>query len=603
MTAVADHTSPAPEACALQGRSLVAGRAEGELLFAEMGLSFWGGVDPFTGEVIDRHHPLSGQNLAGRVLAIPSGRGSCTGSSVMMELLSGEHAPSALVLAEADEILTLGVLVAELLFQRSIAVLCIGHEAFTHMRGQAYARLDGDRLQLYPQRPADARPTGVASIHQQPLFASALQLSESDRALLDGRHGKAAQVAMQLVLRMAELQGASELLDVTQAHIDGCIYTGPASLRFAEQLVAWGASVRVPTTLNSISVDQRRWRALGIDATFGEPASALGDAYMAMGAQLSFTCAPYLLDSAPAEGEQIVWAESNAVVYANSVLGARTLKYPDYLDICIALTGRAPNVGCHQDEHRLTSLQIELPPLGELDDAFYPLLGYHVGLLCGSRIPLVRGLEKAQPNLDDLKAFGAAFATSSAAPLFHIAGVTPEALQAEHVIHSGQPVPTERVTLADLHRSWDELNSADEAAVGLVALGNPHFSLSEFTRLATLCRGLSKHPDVSLVVTCGRAILEQARAAGHIAVLEAFGATLVTDTCWCMLGEPVVPTGCRTLMTNSGKYAHYAPGLVGRSVHFASLAECVDAACSGQASGRLPHWLQPASPVENPTHV
>ena len=332
-----------------------------------MGLSFWGGVDPFTGEVIDRHHPLSGQKLAGRVLAIPSGRGSCTGSSVMMELLSGEHAPSALVLAEADEILTLGVLVAELLFQRSIAVLCIGHAAFTRLRGQAYARLDGERLQLYPQRPADARPTGVTALHQQQPFASALQLSESDRALLDGRQGKAAQVAMQLVLRMAELQGASELLDVTQAHIDGCIYTGPASLRFAEQLVAWGARVRVQTTLNSISVDQRRWRALGIDAAFGEPASALGDAYMAMGAQLSFTCAPYLLDSAPARGEQIVWAESNAVVYANSVLAARTLKYPDYLDICIALTGRAPKVGCHLDEQRMASLQIELPELAELD--------------------------------------------------------------------------------------------------------------------------------------------------------------------------------------------------------------------------------------------
>lgn len=603
MTAVADHTLPAPEACALQGRSLVTGCAEGELLFAEMGLSFWGGVDPFTGEVIDRHHPLSGQKLAGRVLAIPSGRGSCTGSSVMMELLSGEHAPSALVLAEADEILTLGVLVAELLFQRSIAVLCIGHAAFTRLRGQAYARLDGERLQLYPQRPADARPTGVTALHQQQPFASALQLSESDRALLDGRQGKAAQVAMQLVLRMAELQGASELLDVTQAHIDGCIYTGPASLRFAEQLVAWGARVRVPTTLNSISVDQRRWRALGIDAAFGEPASALGDAYMAMGAQLSFTCAPYLLDSAPARGEQIVWAESNAVVYANSVLAARTLKYPDYLDICIALTGRAPKVGCHLDEQRMASLQIELPALAELDDAFYPLLGYHVGLLCGSHIPLVCGLEKAQPSLDDLKAFGAAFATSSAAPLFHIAGVTPEARDPQQVIHNGRALPTERVSLADLRRSWDELNSADEAEVGLIALGNPHFSLSEFSRLAELCAGRSKHAQVSLVITCGRAVLEQARDAGHIAPLQAFGATLLTDTCWCMLGEPVVPTGCRTLMTNSGKYAHYAPGLVGRAVHFASLAECVDAACSGQASGRVPRWLQPASPVENPTHV
>lgn len=603
MTAVADHTSPAPEARALQGRSLVAGRAEGALLFADMGLSFWGGVDPFTGEVIDRHHPLSGQNLAGRVLAIPSGRGSCTGSSVMMELLSGEQAPSALVLAEADEILTLGVLVAELLFQRSIAVLCVGHDAFASLRGQAYARLDGEQLQLYPQRPADARPTGVTTLHERPAFASSLALHDGDRALLDGSHGKAAQVAMQLVLRMAELQGASELLDVTQAHIDGCIYTGPASLRFAEQLVAWGASVRVPTTLNSISVDQRRWRALGIDAAFGEPASALGDAYMAMGAQLSFTCAPYLLDGAPAQGEQIVWAESNAVVYANSVLGARTLKYPDYLDICIALTGRAPNVGCHQDEHRLASLQIELPEFDELDDAFYPLLGYHVGLLCGSRIPLVRGLEQAQPSLDDLKAFGAAFATSSAAPLFHIAGVTPEARHPERVIHSDAVATSQRIDLDDLRRSWDELNSARDAAVGLIALGNPHFSLSEFARLATLCRGLSKHPDVSLVITCGRAILEQARAAGYLATLEAFGATLVTDTCWCMLGEPVVPTGCHTLMTNSGKYAHYAPGLVGRSVHFASLAECVDAACSGQASGRLPRWLQPASPVENPTHV
>jgi len=398
----------------LQGRSLIAGRAEGELLFADMGLSFWGGVDPFSGEVIDRHHPLSGQNLAGRVLAIPSGRGSCTGSSVMMELLSGEHAPSALVLAEADEILTLGVLVAELLFQRSIAVLCIGHEAFAQLRGQAYAGVDGERLQLYPQRPADARPTGVASLAEQRPFSTQLSLSESDQALLDGAQGKAAQVAMQLVLRMAELQGASELLDVTQAHIDGCIYTGPASLRFAEQLVVWGAKVQVPTTLNSISVDQRRWRALDIDAAFGEPASALGDAYMAMGAQLSFTCAPYLLDSAPAEGEQIVWAESNAVVYANSVLGAKTLKYPDYLDICIALTGRAPKVGCHLDEQRKAALRIELPALDGLDDAFYPLLGYHVGLLCGSQIPLICGLERAQPTLDDLKAFGAAFATSSA---------------------------------------------------------------------------------------------------------------------------------------------------------------------------------------------
>ena len=583
----------------LEGRSLVDGCASAPLLYAEVGLSFWGGVDPFSGEVIDRHHPLSGECLAGRVLAIPSGRGSCTGSSVLMELISNGHAPAALVLAEADEILTLGVLVAQTLFQRSLPVLCIGKEAFGQLRGKAFARVDGTGLSLYDSTPDDTpaprndRPTEDAH--------SSIELTAHDRALLDGSQGKAAQVAMQIVLRMAHIQGAKYLVDITQAHIDGCIYTGPASLRFAQQLVAWGAKVRVPTTLNSISVDQRRWRELGIDPALGVPASALGDAYIAMGAQLSFTCAPYLLDSAPKAGEQIVWAESNAVVYANSVLGARTLKYPDYLDICIALTGRAPLIGCHLEDQRKARLHIEVPPLSNLDDSFYPLLGYHIGALAGSRIPLVSGLQQQHPNLDDLKAFGAAFATTSAAALFHIAGVTPEALDPTRVIDG--PLPVFKLSLEELRLSWQELNSARDARVDVVSLGNPHFSLSEFARLASLCQGRHRHPDVVLAITCGRTVLEQARVAGYVAVIEAFGAVIVSDTCWCMLGEPVIPPAARNLMTNSGKYAHYAPGLVGRRVHFASLAECVDAACSATASGRLPQWLQAAASLENAPHV
>lgn len=591
-----------PRSTFLTGRSLVAGAAQGALLFADVGLSFWGGVDSATGEVIDRHHPLSGEYLAGCVLAIPSGRGSCTGSSVLMELISNGHAPAALVLAEPDEILTLGVLVAQTIFERSLPVLCIGQEAFAALRGGAFARVENTEVSVFDQPPGDAWQA-IDSPLQKDATHTSIELTEHDQALLDGELGKAAQVAMQIVLRMAELQGARRLVDVTQAHIDGCIYTGPASLRFARQLVQWGAKVRVPTTLNSISVDQRRWRELGVDPALGEPASALGDAYMAMGAQLSYTCAPYLLDSAPKAGEQIVWAESNAVVYANSVLGARTLKYPDYLDICIALTGRAPLIGCHLDAQRKARLQIELPALDDLDDAFYPLLGYHIGALAGSRVPLVLGLEKRKPSLDDLKAFGAAFATTSAAPLFHIAGVTPEAIDPAQVLEAGTRIPVEKIRLQDLMLSWRELNSARDPRVDVVSLGNPHFSLGEFAHLARLCRGRHKHPDVVLAITCGRAVLEQAREAGHIAVIEAFGATLVTDTCWCMLGEPVIPPAATTLMTNSGKYAHYAPGLVGRKVHFASLAECVDAACSATASGRLPAWLQPAAQLESPAHV
>jgi predicted aconitase/predicted aconitase with swiveling domain len=591
-----------PRSISLTGRSLVAGAAQGSLLFADVGLSFWGGVDSASGEVIDRHHPLSGEHLAGRVLAIPSGRGSCTGSSVMMELISNGHAPAALVLAEPDEILTLGVLVAQTIFERSLPVLCIGEEAFAALRGKAFARVEGATLSLFDHLPGDAWQA-VENPLQAEDQPTAIELTEHDQALLDGQHGKAAQVAMQIVLRMAELQGARQLLNVTQAHIDGCIYTGPASLQFARQLVQWGAKVRVPTTLNSISVDQRRWRELGIDPALGEPAGALGDVYMAMGAQLSYTCAPYLLDSAPKAGEQIVWAESNAVVYANSVLGARTMKYPDYLDICIALTGRAPLIGCHLDAQRKARLQIELPALGELDDTFYPLLGYHIGTLAGSRVPLVLGLENRKPTLDDLKAFGAAFATTSAAPLFHIAGVTPEAIDPAQVLEVDESIPVEKIRLKDLLLSWRKLNSARDSRVDVVSLGNPHFSLSEFAHLAQLCLGRNKHPDVVLAITCGRAVLEQARETGHIAVIETFGATLVTDTCWCMLGEPVIPLAAKNLMTNSGKYAHYAPGLVGRKVHFAGLAECVNAACNATATGRLPAWLQPAAQLESPAHV
>ncbi|QGZ29395.1 aconitase X [Stutzerimonas stutzeri] len=582
-------TRQPPTTVDIPGRCLVPGGAQAACLHADTGLSFWGGVDPGSGEVIDRHHPLSGRLIAGTVLVIPSGRGSCTGSSVLLELILNGHAPAALVFAEPDEILTLGVLVAQQLFGRSLPVASIGARAFAALREASYLRVDNGRVLGFAEPPTDHWHASAASPNDDP--PAGIILTEHDRAMLTGAHGKATQAAMQILLRMAELQGAQALVDITQAHIDGCIYTGPASLRFARQLADWGARVKVPTTLNSISVDQRHWRRMGVDAAFGEPASQLADAYVEMGASASFTCAPYLLDSAPQAGEQIVWAESNAVVYANSVLAARTLKYPDFLDICIALTGRAPLTGCHLADRRHATLRIDLPPLAHLDDAFYPLLGYHTGLLCGSEIPLICGLEQATPSLDDLKAFGAAFATTSAAPMFHILGITPEATSVEAALGGQAPRRTLRIRHAELLESWRELDSAESVQVDLICLGNPHFSLSEFAQLAQLCAGKVKHAGVAVLVTCGRAIQRQAREAGHLSVLERFGVQVVTDTCWCMIDEPVVPLNARTLMTNSGKYAHYAPGLVGRQVHFGSLADCVATACSGQAGGRLPRWL------------
>jgi predicted aconitase/predicted aconitase with swiveling domain len=584
----------------IQGEALTAGSARGPVLFSDTALSFWGGVAPTSGEVIDRHHPLSGQIITGKVLAIPKGRGSCTGSSVLMEVILNGNGPSALVLEQTDEILALGAIVAELVFGHALPVVTVGSAAFARLRDAVWAEVLADGQVRLSEQALPASPPSPSSKSWSESAAKALalsgapthiQLSAQDQEILAGGQGKARQVAMQIVLRMAGLQGASEFIDVVQAHIDGCIYTGSASLRFAQQLCAWGAQVKVPTTLNSISVDQRRWRALGIDPVFGEPASALGQAYVDMGAQASYTCAPYLLDTAPLAGEHIVWAESNAVVYANSVLGAYTAKCADFLDICIALTGRAPKAGCHLRDKRYATLRIEVPAPAGADDTYYPLLGYHIGLLCGAQIPVLCGLQNAALSSDDLKAFGAAFATSSAAPMFHIVGATPEAPDATTALGGKAPLQSFNVSLQDLQHSWRELSSSAESAVDLVALGNPHFSATECHALARLLQGRQRHPDTQTVLTLGRAVKEQARANGDIAVLEAFGVNLITDTCWCMLDEPVVPVAARVIMTNSGKYAHYAPGLTGRQVHFGSLAACAQTACTGQAPAALPAWL------------
>jgi len=348
----------------------------------------------------------------------------------------------------------------------------------------------------------------------------------------------------------------------------------------------------VPTTLNSISVDYRRWRAQGLDPAFGEPASRLGEAYVDMGARPSFTCAPYLLHSTPKKGEQIAWAESNAVVYANSVIGARTMKYPDYLDICIALTGRAPLAGCHIGTSRRANLRVNLPRLGTVDDAFYPLLGYHVGLMAMHCIPVIVGLEHAAPSQDDLKAFGAAFATTSSAPMFHIVGVTPEAATLDEATGGAGDIPAVDIGIRDLIRSWNELNNAQDQSVDLVALGNPHFSFKECETLAALCSGRMKHENVTVAVTCGRETHDKVRDAGILSDLERFGVQFITDTCWCMIVEPVIPQQAATIMTNSAKYAHYGPGLTGRRLHFGSLAACVEAACTGLTSGQIPQWLE-----------
>jgi cis-L-3-hydroxyproline dehydratase len=555
------------------GLKIVAGHAAGRIIATDQGLSFWGGVDPATGDVIDAHHPLCGQNIAGAVVLMPASRGSCTGSGVLLELIQNGHAPAALVFAEPEDVLTLGALVARDVFQRALAVIRLEPSEFSKLCAAHHASIGSDRI--------DA---ASLSIRLAETPGGILQLSASDRAMLDGREGAAVQTAMRIICSVASIQGAPRLIDVAQVHIDGCLYAGPAFLRFARVFADQGARVRVPTTMNAISVDHVSWREQGVSPDFGRPASELADAYVRMGARASFTCAPYLLETAPAQGEAIAWAESNAVIYANSVLAARTPKYPDFLDLCVALTGRAPLSGVYLDTNRSARRIIAVESPAHYDDSFWPMLGYLAGLRAGDRIPLLTGLEELSPSPDDLKALCAAFGTTSSAPMLHLAGITPEAgtVAAE--------ADTAQINREDLARTWRSFNSGP-GDIDLVALGSPHFSILECRALAQRMDGYRCADGVTGIVTVGRDVFAKARAEGLVRQLENAGIRVLSDLCWCTITEPVFPREARALMTNSAKYAHYAPGLSGRSVRFGSLADCVDALRTGRAPDKPPPWL------------
>ncbi len=555
-------------------RRIIGGVAQGPVIASCEALSFWGGVDPATGRVIDARHPLGGVCLSGSVLVLPSSRGSCSGSGVLLDMALNGRAPAALAFREAEDVLTLGALAAAEMFGKSLPVLRLAPEAWEQLTQVKSARV-GER----------AIEAEGLTIPISPPDPAKLALSAADRAMLAGEQGPAVALAMRILCAMAAEQGARALVDVTRAHIDGCLYASPANLTFAEHMAELGARVRIPTTMNAISVERARWRAQGVPPSFGEPAARLAEAYVRMGCRPTCTCAPYLLDGAPEAGEFVGWAESNAVIFANSVLGARTAKHPDFLDLCIALTGRAPLAGVYLDEGRKARRILDVERPEGADESFWPLVGYVAGRLSPDRIPLLRGLGQAAPSRDDLKALCAAFGVTSAAPMLHIEGVTPEAENA-----AAPDADRAAISRADLAEAWALLNQGPQD-IELVAIGSPHASIEECRALADALAGRRAKAGVAVIVTAGADVIAAVRREGLLERLEDCGVQVLSEICWCTITEPVFPPATRTLMTNSGKYAHYGPGLSGRAARFGGLADCVAAALTGRAPSGPPPWL------------
>lgn len=394
---------------------------------------------------------------------------------------------------------------------------------------------------------------------------------------------------MRLVLRAADALGAERLIPITRAHVDSCLYHGEATVDFVERLVEGGAQVAVPTTLNVGALDllhPELWRG---DARIAERGRLLMGHYRSLGCQPTYTCAPYQLPFArPAIGEQVAWAESNAIVFCNSVLGARTERYGDFTDIACAIAGRVPDAGLHRTDARRAVLVLRLaddvPASLRDDDAFYPVLGIVLGRRSGSRVAAIDGLPPGVSE-DRLKAIGAAAASSGAVAMFHAIGSTPEAPTLQAALQRGEPEEIAEISIAELRAARDELTTAVGGAppgtpIGSVSLGTPHASLAELRLIERELAGARPAQGVELLVSTARHLLADAEEEGLARRLRALGVELLVDTCSYI--APVLRPSPLPVMTDSGKWAFYAPGNVGVEVVFGTMRECVRSAVEGR---------------------
>ena len=418
-----------------------------------------------------------------------------------------------------------------------------------------------------------------------------LHLSHDEQAMLEGGAGAAIKFAMKLVVNAANIMGAKTLLTTNYLHIDACHYYGRAHLDFARYLVKHKIKFEIPAWTNTIPVslidEEVRDQA---DPTALSQARELADLYLQLGANPVWTCAPYQLPNPPEFGEHIIVGESNAVSFFNSTIGARTNKYGDFLDVACGLTQRVPNAGLHTDAARQATYHIDLTPVGEelrKTEFFCHVLGNFIGQTVGPAVPVITGLPSSI-HMDSLKAIAAAAAASGGVSLFHVVGVTPEANTLETALHGQKAQFHHKVSANELIRARDSLSSKSRGTIDMIALGTPHFSYTEFERLVTLLEDRVIHPNVVAYVTTSRFVAQLANAKGWLDQINKSGITVLVDTCTYF--TPRV-RGCKgKVMTNSAKWAYYAPGMLQVEVIFGSLEDCVESAVAGEVKRNSTIW-------------
>jgi len=421
---------------------------------------------------------------------------------------------------------------------------------------------------------------------------SFMHLTDGEKLILDGRNGEAARLAISILIDLGELFGAESLMPVSQAHIDATLYMVDAGLDFVEKLANLGAKMAVPTSLNPSAIDLVRWKELGVSPEIFPKHHRLAAAYIKMEAIPTWTCAPYQQGIIPRFGEQIAWGESNAIAFANSVIGARTNRYADLMDICAAVIGKVPKFGLHLSRNRKANMLIELKGFTASmfeNDAIHPLLGYLVGEIAADQVAAVSGIPPLV-TFDNLKGFFAGAASSGAVGLCHLLGITPEAQTREMCFHGGQPQNTVQITPEMIADAEHRLQTIQGDRIDWITTGCPHYSPAEFMRLAELMDGKKVHNSVAFWVFTSRSVYAWIQENGILRQLSDSGITVFTDG--CPLQYPRESWNFRAAMSDSAKFANYCYSQTGLPAAFGSLADCVDTAVSGKFRRRKSPWAK-----------
>ncbi|MFW9800184.1 MAG: aconitase X [Candidatus Thorarchaeota archaeon] len=402
-------------------------------------------------------------------------------------------------------------------------------------------------------------------------------LTREEEQFLQGDQGEAIQLAMEVLVKLGEMYDADSMIQIENVHVDASSYYGikDAGLEFCENLAREGATYKVPTTLCISSIDFERHSEFDIAQECVEKQLRIAKAHLSMGATPSWTCAPYQCDAPVRFGQNIAWGESNAIAFVNSVIGARTIRCADFVDICAAITGLMPQFGLYLDDERRGRILVKLDGLdtGQFTSADYAALGYYVGRVADSRVPVLQGVSKTV-SADQLKAFSAAVSTSGSIGLFHMCGITPEAKDFNEAFGGGRPSETMAFGRDELDEVRDDLATHGRADPEIAILGCPHYSVEELGELARFIKNKRVAANKHLWIFTNRYAQERAEQMGILDRIQKTGAKVICDTCFLLF--PTAAWELDSIATDSAKTAHYAPGLGDFRVSFLDKAQCIE---------------------------